>query len=171
MKSYQSYQTKRSNVADKTIIGIDPGKSRHQAVIIDATGIPIGRTFSFSVNHKGYHEKLWNEIKKQIPDYSSSNLLFAVEASCNLWQTISDYLRLEGYEVVLISPMCTKQSRVMLNNDFSKTDPKDALLIALNTQRGYYIEMRNESTLKTLKKGSPIRNKSFTVIFEILQCS
>jgi transposase len=147
MKSYQSYQTKRSNVADKTIIGIDPGKSRHQAVIIDATGIPIGRTFSFSVNHKGYHEKLWNEIKKQIPDYSSSNLLFAVEASCNLWQTISDYLRLEGYEVVLISPMCTKQSRVMLNNDFSKTDPKDVLLIALNTQRGYYIEMRNYSKI------------------------
>jgi len=145
MKSYQSYQKKRSNVADKTIIGIDPGKSRHQAVIIDATGIPIGRTFSFSVNHKGYHEKLWNEIKKQLPDYSSLNLLFAVEASCNLWQTISDYLRLEGYSVVLISPMCTKQSRVMLNNDFSKTDPKDALLIALNTQRGYYIEMRDYS--------------------------
>ena len=147
MRSYRSYQTKRINVADKTIIGIDPGKSRHQSVIIDATGIPIGRTFSFSVNHKGYHEKLWNEINKQLPDYSSSNLLFAVEVSCNLWQTISNYLRLEGYEVVLVSSMCTKQSRVMLNNDFSKTDPKDALLIALNTQRGYYIEMRNYSKI------------------------
>ena len=142
MRSYRSYQAKRSNVEDKTIIGIDPGKSRHQAVIIDTSGIPIGKTFSFAVNHQGYHEKLWREINKQIPDYSSSNLLFAVEASCNLWQTISNYLRLEGYEVVLVSPMCTKQSRVMLNNDFSKTDPKDALLIALNTQRGYYVEMR-----------------------------
>lgn len=142
MRSYRSYQAKRSNVADKTIIGIDPGKSRHQAVIIDTSGIPIGKTFSFAVNHQGYHEKLWREINKQIPDYSFSNLLFAVEASCNLWQTISNYLRLEGYEVVLVSPMCTKQSRVMLNNDFSKTDPKDALLIALNTQRGYYVEMR-----------------------------
>jgi len=48
MRSYRSYQTKRINVADKTIIGIDPGKSRHQTVIIDATEIPIGRTFSFS---------------------------------------------------------------------------------------------------------------------------
>lgn len=142
MKSYRSYQKKRIKVADKTIIGIDPGKSRHQAVIIDAGGIPIGKTFSFAVNHQGYHEKLWDKINKQIPDYSSSSLLFAVEASCNLWQTISNYLRSEGYEVVLISPMCTKQSRVMLNNDFSKTDPKDALLIALNTQRGYYVEMR-----------------------------
>ena len=49
---------------------------------------------------------------------------------------------MEGYDVVLVSPLCTKQSRVMLNNDFSKTDPKDALLIALNTQRGYYIKTR-----------------------------
>ena len=147
MKSYQSYQKKRSKITGKTIIGIDPGKSRHQAVIIDVSGIPVGKTFSFAVDHKGFHEKLWNEIKKQLPDYSSSNLLFAVEASCNLWQTISNYLRLAGFEVVLISPMCTKQSRVMLNNDFSKTDPKDALLIALNTQRGYYIEMRRYSKI------------------------
>ncbi|MEA1897684.1 MAG: IS110 family transposase [Bacteroidota bacterium] len=143
MRSYRAYQERRSNVSGKTIIGIDPGKSRHQAVIIDTTGIPVGKTFSFSVNHKGYHEKLWNEIKKQISDHSSSNLLFAVEASCNLWQTICNYLRLEGYEVVLVSPMITKQSRVMLNNDFSKTDPKDALLIGLNTQRGYYNKMRD----------------------------
>ncbi len=142
MRSYRSYQKKRVKAAGKTIIGIDPGKTKHQAVIIDADGIPTGKTFSFAVNHKGYHEKLWNEINKQIADYSSSDLLFAVEASCNLWQTISNYLRLEGYEVVLVSPMCTKQSRAMLNNDFSKTDPKDALLIALNSQRGYYNEMR-----------------------------
>ena len=145
MRSYRSYQKKRGKAAEKTIIGIDPGKSRHQAVIIDANGIPTGKTFSFAVNYKGYYEKLWNEINKQITSYTSSDLLFAVEASCNLWQTISNYLRSAGYAVVLVSPMCTKQSRVMLNNDFSKTDPKDALLIALNAQRGYYIEMRNYS--------------------------
>lgn len=142
MRSYRSYQEKRSKAADKTIIGIDPGKSKHQAVIIDTTGIPTGKTFSFSVNYEGFRKKLWEEINKQVSNYSSSDLLFAVEASCNLWQTICNYLRLEGYEVVLVSPMCTKQSRVMLNNDFSKTDPKDALLIALNAQRGHYVKMR-----------------------------
>ena len=145
MRSYRSYQKKRSKAADKTIIGIDPGKSHHQAVIIDANGIPRGKTFSFTVNYKGYHEKLWDEINKQIMSYTSSDLLFAVEASCNLWQTIIHYLRTAGYSVVLVSPMYTKQSRVMLNNNFSKTDPKDALLIALNTQRGYYVEMRDYS--------------------------
>lgn len=142
MKSYRSYQDKRSKVFGKIVIGIDPGKDRHHAVIVDANGIPTGKTFSFSVNYDGFRKRLWEEINKQIANYTSSDLLFAVEASCNLWQAISSYLRMEGYEVVLVSPLCTKQSRVMLNNDFSKTDPKDALLIALNTQRGYYIKMR-----------------------------
>lgn len=142
MRSYRSYQEKRSKAADKIIIGIDPGKTRHHAVIINATGIPTGKAFSFSVNYDGFRKRLWEEINKQIVEYTSSDLLFAVEASCNLWQTISNYLRMEGYEVVLVSPMCTKQSRVMLNNDFSKTDPKDALLIALNAQRGHYVKMR-----------------------------
>ena len=132
MKSYRSYQDKRSNVFGKMIIGIDPGKGRHQAVIIDSAGIPTGKSFSFSVSYDGFRKKLWEEINKQLVNYTSSELLFAVEASCNLWQTISSYLRLEGYDVVLVSPMCTKQSRVMLNNDFSKTDHKDALLIALH---------------------------------------
>jgi transposase len=145
MKSYRSYQEKRSKVAGKMIIGIDPGKSRHQAVIIDASGIPTGKSFSFSVSYDGFRKKLWEEINKQLVDHTPSGLLFAVEASCNLWQTISSYLRVEGYNVVLVSPMCTRQSRVMLNNDFSKTDPKDALLIALNAQRGYYIKMRTYS--------------------------
>lgn len=145
MKSYRSYQAKRSEAADKTIIGIDPGKNRHQAVIIDAGGIPKGKTFSFAVNYIGYHEKLWNEINKQLASYTPSDLLFAVEASCNLWQTLSHYLLTAGYSVVLVSPISTKQSRVMLNNNFSKTDPKDALLIALNAQRGYYFKMRDYS--------------------------
>ena len=142
MKSYRSYQEKRTKIMGKIIIGIDPGKYRHQAVIIDANGIPIGKTFSFSVSYEGFRKRLWEDINKQIANYISSDLLFAVEASCNLWQTISSYLRMEGYDVVLVSPMCTKQSRVMLNNDFSKTDPKDALLVALNTRNGYYIKMR-----------------------------
>lgn len=147
MRSYRSYQEKRSKINGKIIVGIDPGKARHHAVIIDADGLPVGKQFSFSVSNDGFRIKLWQKIAQQLDSYPDVDLLFAVEASCNLWQTISNYLRLEGYEVVLVSPMCTRQSRVMLNNDFSKTDPKDALLIALNTQRGYYIELREQSDL------------------------
>jgi len=59
MRSYRSYQEKRSGVVGKVIIGIDPGKARHHAVIINATGIPIGKTFSFSVSYNEFRKKLW----------------------------------------------------------------------------------------------------------------
>ena len=52
MRSYRSYQNKRTRIAGKTIIGIDPGKIKHQAVIVDKTGIPVEKTFSFSVCHR-----------------------------------------------------------------------------------------------------------------------
>ncbi|NQV18862.1 MAG: IS110 family transposase [Armatimonadetes bacterium] len=155
MRYYRSYQEKRAQFTGKTIIGIDPGKDRHHAVIIDANGIPIGKTFSFSVSYQGFRKRLWEEINKQAADHSSSDLLFAVEASCNLWQKICNYLLSEGYEVVLVSPMYTKQSRVMLNNDFSKTDPKDALLVAINTQQGHYNKLRDYS-----KRSSNMRTLS-----------
>jgi transposase len=145
MKAYQGYQRKRTQVSDKTIIGIDPGKNRHQAVIIDSKGLTIGKSFSFAVSYTGYHQSLWQEIAKRLGTYSSDDLIFAVESSCNLWQTICHYLRNSGYEVVLVSPLFTRQSRALLGNDFSKTDPKDALLIALNAQRGHYNELRKQS--------------------------
>ena len=52
MRSYRSYQERRTIIAGKTIIGIDPGKTKHQAVIIDKTGIPVEKTFSFSVCYR-----------------------------------------------------------------------------------------------------------------------
>jgi len=136
MRSYRNYQNKKNQIVNKTIVGIDPGKKSHQAVIINPSGIPIGKPFSFSESYKGYHTKLWKEIQQRGVD--EHNLTFAIDVSCNLWQKLTYYLESEGYDVVHVNPLCTKQSRSMLNNDFSKTDNKDALLIAVNAQRGYY---------------------------------
>ena len=35
-------ETKRHFINGKTIVGIDPAKKNHQAVIIDSIGVPIG---------------------------------------------------------------------------------------------------------------------------------
>ena len=140
MRSYRNYQNKKNQIVNKTIVGIDPGKKSHQAVIIDPSGIPIGKPFSFSESYKGYHTKLWKEIQQRGVD--EHNLVFSIEVSCNLWQKLSYYLESAKHTVVHVNPLCTKQSRSMLNNDFSKTDNKDALLIGLNAQRGYYNKRR-----------------------------
>ena len=48
------------------------------------------------------------------------------------------YLTENGYSVLLVSPLSTKHTRPVMNHDFFKTDPKDALIIANNARDGYF---------------------------------
>ncbi len=148
MRKYQILQQKQEIVTGKLVIGIDPSKRKHQAIIVDNFGIPIGNSFIFPVSYEGYHTILWEKIKKQIPQDNQKNIVFAIETSCNLWQTLAHYLHSLGYTVLLVNPFDTYRSRSMLNHDSSKTDPKDALVVALNSIRGHfdmYKELSNQA--------------------------
>jgi len=120
------------------IVGIDPAKAKHQAVLIDAAGVQQGSSFSFDVSHSGYTEVLWRKVRQNLPNSNPKTLAFAVETSCNLWLTVCSYLHAEGYRVLLVSPLTTHHARPMLNHDFSRTDPKDALIIASSARQGYF---------------------------------
>jgi transposase len=137
-RSYQALERKRRYISGKTIIGIDPSKDYHQVQIIDTDGIQIGDTFTFAVNYDGYHKTLWKKLERVLPDYKAHDIVFAIERSCNLWQTIVFYLRTQAQDVVLVSPLSTHQARPMINQDFSHTDPKDALAVASNARDGYF---------------------------------
>lgn len=135
---FKTYQEKRKHISGKTIIGIDPGKERHHAAIIDEQGNQKGRSFSFTVNYEGFNVTLWDRMETALGEYSSDRVVFAVETSCNLWKNIAYYLFKKGYTVLLVSPLTTHHSRPLINHDFSKTDPKDAYLVALNAYNGNY---------------------------------
>ena len=128
----------RSVISGKTVIGIDPAKDRHRAAVVDAHGNQIGSSFSFQTNHTGYHHKLWQGVAKVIEETSPETIVFAVETACNLWETIAFYLHSHGYTVVLVSPLSTRHSRPVMSLEFSRTDPKDAYLIATIAQRGAF---------------------------------
>ena len=147
---------KRMQIKNKIIIGIDPANEKHQGYIIDEYGISIGKTFSFGNNHKGITTKLWYQIKKRIePDkINPETLIFAIEASLDFWQVLAAYLEGHGYRVALVSPLTTKKTRALPGNDFSRTDPKDARLVAENTKEGFFHWYRHdtprEKAMKTL---------------------
>jgi transposase len=131
-------QTKRHFVADKIIIGIDPAKRKHQAVVLNPTGLQMGTDFSFKNSHDGFHVELWKKLPALGVAPNPEKIIFAIELSCNLWQNLANYLHAQGYKVVLVSPFTTKRSRPFINHDFSKTDPKDAILVASNAKSGYF---------------------------------
>ena len=135
-------QTRRRFIQGKTIIGIDPAKGKHQAALLDADGLPLGKSFSFATAYKGFHDTLWRQRKKQGLDYQADEIVFAVETSCALGQTLVFYLDTEGYPVVLVSPFSSHHARPSMRRDFSRTDAKDAYLIAKLAWQGSFRRYR-----------------------------
>lgn len=135
----QKMQKRRSQIAGKTIIGIDPAKGKHQAAVIDANGLPVGKPFSFKDSYSGYHQRLHRQLEPL------NNFIFAIETSCNLWRRLAHHLDLQGHTVVQVSPMATHHARPSMSGAFSRTDVKDAFLIAMIAWQGNYIPYRTYS--------------------------
>jgi len=141
---FNTLQTKRQFIADKVLVGIDPGRDKHQAAIIDAAGIALCKPFRFKPDFAGFN-KLLKQLNTLELKINPRNCVIAIERSCNLWRTLAHYLHSKGFSVVLVSPVITKRSRPFFNHDFSKTDPKDALLVASNARNGYFDFFRDFS--------------------------
>ncbi len=153
---------KREWIKGKFIVGIDPAKDKHQAFMIDGSGYAVGKTFSFTHNAKGFHEQLWFKLSKYLESefIHPDHLIFAVEAAIDFWQPLVDYLHRLGYSVVIVSPLTTKRSRSLPGHDFTKTDPKDARLVAESAFRGHYHRYVDYSDrIKALKTLSLSYNK------------
>jgi transposase len=138
--SYKKHQERKQKIAGMKVIGIDPAKEKHQVTVLDERGIQMGNSFSINVSHKGFNEELWKKLGKILGTFRKEEIVFAIESSCDLWRVFAGYLHDRGYTVLLVSPLITYKTRSTINNDFSKTDPKDAYLIAENSQGGKYNE-------------------------------
>jgi transposase len=134
---FKSLQAKRQFITGKTVVGIDPAKKKHQVVILNSTGIQLGKSFTITNDIKGF-AKLWEKVKQNVDKCKPDEVVFAIESSCNLWQNLAYHIHSKKYTVLLVSPLTTHHSRPFLNHDFSRTDPKDAHLIASNSRDGYF---------------------------------
>ena len=132
------FEEKKKVVSGRKVIGVDPGRDRHQIAILSENEEQLGKSFSIPVSYEGYEDKLMTKLKLSIGEFDISEVVFAIETSCNLWKTLSAWLSMKGYMVVMVSPLTTRSSRPLMGHDFSKTDPKDAYLVGLNAQRGHY---------------------------------
>ena len=135
---FSNLQTKRHFITGKVVFGIDPSKEKSDAAVIDPHGLLQGKTFTFQNNHEGFQKQLWNCLNERIFQLSKENTVFAIEAACNLWQKLAEYLINQGYTVVIINPLSTYKARSLINHSFSKTDAKDALVIANVAREGYF---------------------------------
>ncbi len=120
MKRYKllQLQARRQYIDGRYLVGIDPAKAHHQVQILTPEGLPVGTTFSFAHCFSGFHHQLWKRLAARLPHLAhlprnqfAEHLVFAVEASCNLWANLVDYLQRNHYRVVLVSPLATCHAR------------------------------------------------------------
>lgn len=146
MKSYQKLAEKRQAISGKYIVGIDPSKFFHQAQVLDPDGALCGRAFRFDVSDTGFTETLWKALQKRIPVViSPENTVFAIEHSCNLWQTFAAYLHELGYTILLVNPFTVYRLRPTHTNSFSKDDSRDAFIVGDTARQGIYSRFRAET--------------------------
>ncbi len=110
----------------KFIVGIDVGKRKHEATIMDEEGTVVQRSFSFANNCTGYNKllELVRRITKDRPMVS-----FGMESTGHYWLALYTRLMKEGYCVHVINPIQSDALRGLYLRQ-TKTDSRDCLIIA-----------------------------------------
>jgi transposase len=135
---HKTLRMKRHFINGKIIIGIDPSKEKHQAMVINSIGDTIKSSFTFKHNYHGFKVTLAKRLKERLQPFDPQNIIFAIETSINYWQKLCSYLNSKGFTVVLVRPLATRHERPKMSNNFTRTDPKDALAVANVARQGYF---------------------------------
>jgi transposase len=119
---------------DKLIIGIDIGKSFHQATAINQEGQIIGGSIRFANTTAGA-KLLLSRISSVNKDQSL--LVFGLEATGHYWLSLFSFLSDLGHSVVVINPYQSDAWRKVYLSS-TKTDQEDSYLIAEILRFGKY---------------------------------
>ncbi|KRE47800.1 IS110 family transposase [Paenibacillus sp. Soil522] len=123
--------------AQHLVVGIDIAQQTHVARAVNFRGIIIGDYLSFSNDEEGFHSLLlW--IEKLQTTHRLSAAIIGMEPTGHYWLNVSRWLTERHFEVVLVNPHLVKKNKENRDNTPSKSDRKDALVIADMVKNGYY---------------------------------
>lgn len=131
------------------IIGIDIGKNKHEATLIDEKGNIIGKSIKFENSTAGF-----NKLISNINNYNTSNdkFIFSMEATGHYWLALFSKLVESDYNVQVINPIQTDACRKFYIRE-TKNDSKDSFLIAQVTRfNGYSKTTLPDEVMISLKE-------------------
>ena len=136
---------KIERITPKTLIcGIDIGKTKCCARFCDFRGL--------EVYHKVWFDRTENldaigcHITAAMHLENKNDVIISFEPTGHYWLNVDKYFKDCGQETVLMPTYTVKQEKGVHDQDPTKSDPKDAMLIARLTSEGKYVKAieRNE---------------------------
>ena len=123
------------------IVGVDVAKEIHWARITDHRGIDLTKPFKVHNSIDGF-ENLLTKVEKLQVKHKCDHVIIGTEPSGHYWRALGWYLKLHKSKPYLvgINPYHTKQAKELNDNSQTKSDPKDALVIAHLIRNGNYFD-------------------------------
>lgn len=130
-------------ISDKhLVIGVDIAQQLHVARAVNFRGIVVGDPLTFENNEEGF-QNLLNWINKLQRIHKLETAIVGMEPTGHYWINLSKWLIKQDIEVVTVNPHLVKRNKENRDNTQSKSDKKDALVIADMVKNGYYAFVRN----------------------------
>jgi transposase len=126
------------------VVGVDIAQQFHVARAVNFRGLVIGDPLTFKNNEEGFTSLLeWIKNLKRLNNLDES--IVGMEPTGHYWINLSKWLSKQSIEVVTVNPHLVKKNKENRDNTQSKSDKKDALVIADMVKNGYYSEIRYTS--------------------------
>ena len=132
-------------ISDKhLVVGVDIAQQLHVARAVNFRGIVVGDPLAFENNEDGFASLLkWMDKLQRLNKLEAA--IVGMEPTGHYWINLSKWLFKQGIEVVTVNPHLVKRNKENRDNTQSKSDKKDALVIADMVKNGYYTFVRNTS--------------------------
>jgi transposase len=126
------------------IVGVDIAQQLHVARAVNFRGIVVGDPLTFENNKEGFVKLLsWIQNLQKLKNLDST--IVGMEPTGHYWINLSKWLDKQNIEVVTVNPHLVKRNKENRDNTQSKSDKKDALVIADMVKNGYYSFVRPTS--------------------------
>jgi len=132
-------------ISDKhLVVGVDIAQQLHVARAVNFRGIVVGDPLTFVNNEEGFATLLhWINNLQRLNNLDTA--IVGMEPTGHYWINLSKWLFKQNIEVVTVNPHLVKRNKENRDNTQSKSDKKDALVIADMVKNGYYAIVRPTS--------------------------
>lgn len=129
-----------TQITDSTlVVGADIVKKIHVARAVDFRGIELGKDCTFHNDASGL-TKLATWMKELKEVHAKTEIVFGIEPTGHYWFPLAGYLKEQGIKIVVVNPHHVNKSKELEDNSQTKSDYKDAKVIADLIRKGKYSE-------------------------------